>query len=117
MTRKCGFIDCKNPAEKKTIYCQSCKERKEKNICSACRQPESKQGQTLNHVEGFFKEKNYYEYVTKLRGKFSSQFHPEIDQILPQFKLSDSEKELIDKMKKVITDFLTEKGGKQDEID
>jgi hypothetical protein len=117
MTRKCGFIDCKNPAEKKINYCQSCKERKEQKICSACRKSEPDESKVLELHESFFKVKILYEFVTKIRDKVPVQFQAEINQLLPQFKLSASEKELIDKMEKVVLDFLAEKGGKQDDID
>src|SRR5438045_4100242 len=114
MARKCGFMDCNNPTEKKKSFCQNCKERKEQNICSACRQPEPQPGKELNFQNSFFMFENMYNAAEKIRDKVPVQFQSEIDQLLPQLKLSAAEEELLDKMKKLVLDFLAEKGGQQD---
>jgi len=118
MVRKCGFFDCNNQVEKDNS-CQSCKERKEDLVCSACRQkPEAI---SKLEVQGSLLIKKYlYEMVVASRNQIPIQYHQlktEFDKLLPQIKLSAEEKKLIQEMEKFISELLAEKGGKQDHID
>ena len=117
MTKKCGFIDCNNPAEKGIGMCQNCKEEREEYIiCSACRQREPQKNKSLVFHQSLFKRKKVYQFVSKLRNKVPARFHAQIDQFLPQLKLSKDEEKLIEQAEKIISDFLAEKGGKQDNV-
>jgi hypothetical protein len=49
-----------------------------------------------------------------MRDKAPSQFQAELDQILPDLKLSEAEKKLIYQAEKMTLDFLAKKDGKQD---
>src|SRR5438105_667197 len=116
MAKKCGFIGCNNPAEKEMDTCQSCQDKEEYIVCSACRQHEPQEGKFLVFHQSLFKQKKVYQFVSKLRNKVPARFHAQIDQLLPQLKLSKDEEKLIERGEKVISDFLAEKGGKQDNI-
>ena len=116
MTRKCGFFDCNNQVEKGTS-CQSCENRKEQKICSACRQPEPQEFKVLTFHPSLVKKKYLYKGATIIRDKLPVQLQTEFDQLLPQLKLTVSEQEFITKIEKFLSDFLVEKGGKQDHID
>ncbi|CAH1756441.1 3912_t:CDS:2 [Entrophospora sp. SA101] len=107
----------KKKTEKKTS-CQSCEERKEQNICSACRQPEPEESEVLNFHLSFVRKKYLYEAATIMRDKLPVQIQTEFDQLLPQLKLSASEQELITKVEKFLSDFLAEKefNNKAEEI-
>lgn len=116
MAKKCGFLDCNNPAEKGKNDCRTCQEREENYICSACRQREKSWTNTLVHQESFAKRRNTYQFLSKLRSKVPARFQAPIDQLLPKVKLDQSAKEVIEKLEKIILDYLAEKGGKQDNI-
>ena len=116
MARKCGFFDCNNQVEKGDS-CQSCKDRKENKICSACRQSEPQEFEVLIFHPSLIKKKYLYKAATIIRDKLPIQLQTEFDQLLPQLKLTVSEQELITEAEKFISDFLAEKGGKQDHID
>jgi len=96
--------------------CQNCDNREEYKVCSACRQPEPKEGEFLVNHENFFLNKLLYLFAKKIRDKAPAQFQSEIDQLLPNLKLSAAEEKLLDKAWKTALDFVTEKGGKQDNI-
>jgi hypothetical protein len=113
MAKKCSFIDCNNPADKKGSVCQTCKERKENKICSACRQPEP-QNEILHFQPSFVKFKKGYQFLKKLREKVPAQFRSQIDQVSIPMKLSQGEEKLIEEVEKKVLDFLAEKGGQQD---
>ena len=114
MTKKCSFIDCNNPAEKKNSVCQNCKERKENNLCSACRQPGTWENLIFQH--SFVRFKKAYQYLEKFREKVPVQFRSQIDQVSSPFKLSQAEKEMIEEVEKKVLGFLAEKGGQQDNL-
>ncbi|CAJ0855868.1 17294_t:CDS:2 [Entrophospora sp. SA101] len=107
-----------NPIAEKKTSCQSCEERKEQNICSACRQPEPEESEVLNFHLSFVRKKYLYEAATIMRDKLPVQIQTEFDQLLPQLKLSASEQELITKVEKFLSDFLAEKefNNKAEEI-
>src|ERR1044072_1286211 len=115
MNKKCGFLDCNNPAEKGTDSCPTCQDKEEYMICSACRQrqPQEQEGKSLVFNSYSIKRRKIYQFISKLRNKAPARFHSQIDQALPQFKLTNEEEKLIDQGEKIISDFLTEKGGKQ----
>ncbi|CAG8754943.1 7575_t:CDS:2, partial [Ambispora leptoticha] len=107
----------KDKKVEKGTSCQSCEERKERYICSACRQTEPQEDKTLEFYPSLMKKKYLYRGATIIRDKLPVQFRTEFDQLLPQLKLNANEQELITKAEKFLADFLAEKGGKQDHID
>nr|CAG8555505.1 5180_t:CDS:2 [Entrophospora candida] len=113
--KECGFFDCNNPAEKGRYCCPSCKNREEDKICSACRQEQIKSQDgdhaTLIFMSSFSKLKKGYELISKLRNKVPARFQTQIDQVLPQLKLSQKEEQIVDKLEKLVSDFVIEKGG------
>ena len=114
MVKKCGFFDCSNPEGENAGRCQSCTDRL-LDTCSACRQSGSSKGE-ITFNPSLLKEKYSYEAAVIVRTKLPVSLQTKLDQLLPSLKLTTDEQKFIAKLEKLLAEFLTEIGVKQDHI-